>query len=67
MVRMGKLLRLYVYMQILEDNQRFSFSDHNNFTLTHLACAVGAKDVVTRLSQDGRVFNSKDHDGKMID
>lgn len=54
-------------MQILEDNQRFSFSDHNNFTLTHLACAVGAKDVVTRLSQDGRVFNSKDHDGKMID
>ena len=49
--------------QALEDNQKFSFADDNNFTLTHLACAVGAKDVVARLSHDGRVFSSKDHDG----
>ena len=53
-------------MQILEENQRFSFADNNNFTLTHLACAVGAKDAVSRLSQDGRVFNSRDHAGNDI-
>lgn len=51
---------------MIEENERFSFADDNHFTLTHLACAVGAKDVVIKLSQDGRVFDSRDHDGTLI-
>ena len=32
----------------------------------HLACAVGAKSVVHKLNQDGRVFSIKDNEGGLV-
>jgi len=47
---------------VLEATHKFSFGD-SYFTLMHLACAVGTRTIVHKLSQDGRVFNVKDSDG----
>ncbi|XP_065919953.1 CARD- and ANK-domain containing inflammasome adapter protein-like [Dysidea avara] len=48
--------------KLLEATHKFGFGD-SSFTIMHLACAVGAKSVVHKLNQDGRVFSIKDNEG----